>query len=330
MKDTKKPTLKDLRSNFQQVSEPAIRKKQWDITPAGAALSGSVLAPRPRNAMKASSPPAGRTNRPKEPPIPPPRSAKTVRGFDRTLPSIPALSLSGSIGRNNSIGFQRSANTAAARLPSVRPSVAELFPNGRSASSSSDSGGDGSVSLSSPSQQTGSPEGSREKEGGDNDKASQNATESEAQEGTPSAAFTPARGVGHQRSTIGGRGGPVIGHMPRGLRPLGRSDPLGPSATRGPSPSDVLDFGWKIYDPLKEYQRIGLDGSEGDSSGKWRISCANTNYEICPTYPAYVCTLLSSKIGVLIVILLRYIVIPGSISDSALAVVAKYRSKGNN
>ena len=33
--------------------------------------------------------------------------------------------------------------------------------------------------------------------------------------------------------------------------------------------------GWGIFDPLKEYERMGLPG------GKWRLSTANENYELC-------------------------------------------------
>mgnify|MGYP002385772698 FL=1 len=123
--------------------------------------------------------------------------------------------------------------------------------------------------------------------------------EKPAEEQERPRAFTPAH-----RGTIVPRGGmtvnragPVIGHMPRGLRPLGRSDAqwglngagVGtqiPSHRDRGQPADGLDIGWRIYDPLREYKRLGIDGSEEDSFGKWKITNANARYELCPTYPA--------------------------------------------
>src|SRR5262245_41417168 len=45
------------------------------------------------------------------------------------------------------------------------------------------------------------------------------------------------------------------------------------------------DFGWKLYNPAKEYARLGLDGAEG---GPFRIY-SNKDYALCDTYPRCVC-----------------------------------------
>lgn len=63
--------------------------------------------------------------------------------------------------------------------------------------------------------------------------------------------------------------------------------------------------GWTIYDPVKEYERMGA--LTGDDPA-WRLTNINEDYSFSPTYPATV-------------------VIPSTISDSVLNYGAKYRSK---
>lgn len=70
--------------------------------------------------------------------------------------------------------------------------------------------------------------------------------------------------------------------------------------------SRLPDSGWAIYDPVEEYTRQTLLGT--DSNGSWRMSDINDDYKFCPSYP------------------LRFIV-PASISDSVLKHAGKFRSK---
>ncbi|KAM9501380.1 myotubularin-related protein 1a isoform 2-T2 [Clarias gariepinus] len=60
--------------------------------------------------------------------------------------------------------------------------------------------------------------------------------------------------------------------------------------------------GWKVYDPVSEYKRMGLPNES------WTISKMNSNYEVCDTYPAL-------------------LVIPTSIKDDELRRVASFRAK---
>ncbi|KAF9578931.1 hypothetical protein BGW38_005028, partial [Lunasporangiospora selenospora] len=62
--------------------------------------------------------------------------------------------------------------------------------------------------------------------------------------------------------------------------------------------------GWQIYDPLKEYERMGVI----KENPNWRISNINENYEFSPTYP-------------------KVILVPAKISDTVLSYAAKHRSK---
>ncbi|CAO3580891.1 unnamed protein product [Absidia cylindrospora] len=62
--------------------------------------------------------------------------------------------------------------------------------------------------------------------------------------------------------------------------------------------------GWKIYDPLDEYARMGV----GSKTSAWRFSTINRDYSYSPTYP-------------------RTLVVPTKISDNVLNYAAKYRSK---
>lgn len=59
-----------------------------------------------------------------------------------------------------------------------------------------------------------------------------------------------------------------------------------------PSPTDLFAFslnhqftsnsGWSLYDPVTDYQRIGLPDA------KWRITDINKNHKMSPTYPEVV------------------------------------------
>ncbi|XP_064636835.1 myotubularin-related protein 2-like isoform X2 [Lineus longissimus] len=61
--------------------------------------------------------------------------------------------------------------------------------------------------------------------------------------------------------------------------------------------------GWSVYDPIKEFKRMGLPNES------WRVSRANENYEVCDTYPAIVA-------------------VPGATTDEDLKYVAAFRSRG--
>uniref|UniRef100_A0A4W3J848 Phosphatidylinositol-3,5-bisphosphate 3-phosphatase MTMR2 n=1 Tax=Callorhinchus milii TaxID=7868 RepID=A0A4W3J848_CALMI len=61
--------------------------------------------------------------------------------------------------------------------------------------------------------------------------------------------------------------------------------------------------GWKIYDALAEYKRMGLPNES------WKITRINENYELCDTYPAI-------------------LVAPESASEDDLKKVAAFRSRG--
>eukprot|EP00128_Syssomonas_multiformis_P018777 Colp12_sorted_trinity150504_noHs@13759 len=61
--------------------------------------------------------------------------------------------------------------------------------------------------------------------------------------------------------------------------------------------------GWQVYDPVKEYERLGVPNQ------CWRFSDANKAYEICSSYPSV-------------------LMVPISVTDETLKAVSKYRSKG--
>ena len=58
-----------------------------------------------------------------------------------------------------------------------------------------------------------------------------------------------------------------------------------------------------IYDPIREFQRVGLPGAG------FRITNANQDYKLCPTYPSF-------------------LVVPEGITDDQLKSVAGFRSRG--
>ncbi|KAI1309318.1 hypothetical protein EDD11_004101 [Mortierella claussenii] len=71
-----------------------------------------------------------------------------------------------------------------------------------------------------------------------------------------------------------------------------------------PSPPFSTNDGWQIYDPLVEYERMGVS-SRND---QWRFSDLNQSFSFSPTYP-------------------HVLVVPSKISDAVLTYAAKHRSK---
>jgi myotubularin-related protein 6/7/8 len=69
--------------------------------------------------------------------------------------------------------------------------------------------------------------------------------------------------------------------------------------------AELLDPGWALYDPVREYQRMGV----GLHAPQWRITTANLDYTLCDTYPSV-------------------IAVPTGCSDETLAAAAKFRSRG--
>ncbi|XP_051882755.1 myotubularin-related protein 2 isoform X5 [Pristis pectinata] len=61
--------------------------------------------------------------------------------------------------------------------------------------------------------------------------------------------------------------------------------------------------GWKVYDPIAEYKRMGLPNES------WKLSRINENYELCDTYPAI-------------------LVVPENVPEDELKKVAAFRSRG--
>ncbi|KAF9963747.1 hypothetical protein BGZ65_012525 [Modicella reniformis] len=71
-----------------------------------------------------------------------------------------------------------------------------------------------------------------------------------------------------------------------------------------PIPPFTTKDGWQIYNPIPEYQRMGV----GSENSQWRFSDINQSFSFSPTYP-------------------HHIVVPGNISDAVLTHAAKHRSK---
>ncbi|KAF9162263.1 hypothetical protein BGX20_001783 [Mortierella sp. AD010] len=71
-----------------------------------------------------------------------------------------------------------------------------------------------------------------------------------------------------------------------------------------PSPPFLTNDGWNIYDPLVEYERMGVVSK----NEFWRISDLNQSFTFSPTYP-------------------QVLVVPSKISDAVLTYAAKHRSK---
>ncbi|KAL0206677.1 hypothetical protein P9112_001984 [Eukaryota sp. TZLM1-RC] len=68
--------------------------------------------------------------------------------------------------------------------------------------------------------------------------------------------------------------------------------------------SSAID-GWKIYDPLREFRRLGMTAE--DSS--WRVCTANSHYEISATYP-------------------KLFIVPKDLCDEEVRAVSQFRVKG--
>lgn len=65
----------------------------------------------------------------------------------------------------------------------------------------------------------------------------------------------------------------------------------------------TLEDGWNFYNPIVEYQRMGIPNEQ------WRIVDVNRNYDFCKTYPSC-------------------FVIPNTFPDSELNMVQSFRTKG--
>ncbi|CAJ0866332.1 3607_t:CDS:10 [Entrophospora sp. SA101] len=68
-----------------------------------------------------------------------------------------------------------------------------------------------------------------------------------------------------------------------------------------PEKEFICNDGWSLYDPSKEFARMGLTRS-------WRFSHINKKYDFCPTYP-------------------HLLVFPSKISDTVLGYATRFRSK---
>lgn len=90
------------------------------------------------------------------------------------------------------------------------------------------------------------------------------------------------------------------------IRQYAFGEPSGPQPEFAKLSMEIFDGvpdGWKVYNPVAEFQRMGVS-----SSSKWRISQSNQRYTICSTYPSLYA-------------------VPATVSDSVLKVAAKFRSK---
>ncbi|KAJ9608429.1 phosphatidylinositol-3-phosphatase ymr1 [Cladophialophora chaetospira] len=69
---------------------------------------------------------------------------------------------------------------------------------------------------------------------------------------------------------------------------------------------DVQGTGWTLYDPMREFRRMGL--GDGKRQTNWRITHMNKDYQFSPTYPAI-------------------LAVPANISDNTLNYAGRYRSR---
>ncbi|ETI27637.1 hypothetical protein G647_00086 [Cladophialophora carrionii CBS 160.54] len=69
---------------------------------------------------------------------------------------------------------------------------------------------------------------------------------------------------------------------------------------------DVQGQGWALYDPMREWRRMGLGDEKRQTN--WRISTINKDYQFSPTYPAV-------------------LAVPANISDNTLNYAGRYRSR---
>lgn len=63
-----------------------------------------------------------------------------------------------------------------------------------------------------------------------------------------------------------------------------------------------LEIGWKVYDPMREFARIGVP------DGQWRVTTVNKSYSLSPTYPAL-------------------LAVPITLNDDFILKAAQFRSK---
>ncbi|KAK9895575.1 phosphatases II [Cystobasidium minutum MCA 4210] len=75
-------------------------------------------------------------------------------------------------------------------------------------------------------------------------------------------------------------------------------------------PQTIDSKAWNIYDPKKEFARMGVFDSDNSKArtSSWRFTNVNASYDYCPTYPAT-------------------LVVPSKISDTTLNYGKNYRSK---
>lgn len=69
---------------------------------------------------------------------------------------------------------------------------------------------------------------------------------------------------------------------------------------------DVQGKGWALYDPMREWRRMGLGDEKRQTN--WRITNINKDYQFSPTYPAV-------------------LAVPANISDNTLNYAGRYRSR---
>ncbi|TYZ59750.1 hypothetical protein PybrP1_009825 [[Pythium] brassicae (nom. inval.)] len=90
------------------------------------------------------------------------------------------------------------------------------------------------------------------------------------------------------------------------IRQYAFGEPSGPQPEFAKLSMEIFDGvpdGWKVYNPVAEFQRMGVS-----ASSKWRVSLSNQKYAVCSTYPSLY-------------------VVPATVSDRVLFVAAKFRSK---
>ena len=67
-------------------------------------------------------------------------------------------------------------------------------------------------------------------------------------------------------------------------------------------PESVTTNGWRVYNPLEEFERLQLE------SHRWRVSSANAAFELCPSYP-------------------KHLVVPNSLTDAELLSASQHRGQ---
>lgn len=64
---------------------------------------------------------------------------------------------------------------------------------------------------------------------------------------------------------------------------IGRIEKLYAFTYQPQLPEKSVDF-WRVYDPMKEWRRMGV--GDDDKASSWRISTINTDYAVCGAYAA--------------------------------------------